>query len=335
MRFLLPQLLLLIIPCLIVAGIALQMPRIRQRQLMKLGDVPLTRTLLNRAGTSRRGIVRHLLWLIAAVALVLAMARPVWGQEIELVPRGEVAVMLMLDVSRSMNAQDVSPSRLERTRLFAVDVVRRLTGTEIGLMLFAGRAILQSPLTTDLNTIDLFIRNASSSATQRQGTNFQAAFELANKSLNSLYATTRFVLLLTDGEDHEGGLEPVLQGLSDQQVRVIVVGVGTESGATVPLEGGSTLRDGDGVEVISRLNEQSLRDIAERTGGVYWSLVDAETNTELFAQLFRSTNQVEGGTGSNVIEVERFGIFVLLAVVALALEFALRLQPSVQIGEAK
>jgi len=97
-----------------------------------------------------------------------------------------------------MNAQDVSPSRLERTRLFAVDVVRRLTGTEIGLMLFAGRAILQSPLTTDLNTIDLFIRNASSSATQRQGTNFQAAFELANKSLNSLYATTRFVLLLCD-----------------------------------------------------------------------------------------------------------------------------------------
>jgi len=79
------------------------MPRIRQRQLMKLGDVPLTTTLLNRAGTSRRGIVRHLLWLIAAVALVLAMARPVWGQEIELVPRGEVAVMLMLDVSRSMN----------------------------------------------------------------------------------------------------------------------------------------------------------------------------------------------------------------------------------------
>lgn len=335
MRFLLPQLLLLIIPCLILAGIAIQMPRIRQRHLMKLGDIALIATLLNKAGTSRRGIVRHLLWLIAVVALVLAMARPVWGQEIELVPRGEVAVMLMLDVSRSMNAQDVSPSRLERTRLFAVDVVRRLAGTEIGLMLFAGRAILQSPLTTDLNTIDLFIRNASSSAIQRQGTNFQAAFELANQSLKSPYATTRFVLLLTDGEDHEGGLEPVLQGLSDQQVRVIVVAVGTESGAAVPLEGGSILRDGDGVEVISRLNEQSLRDIAERTGGVYWSLVDAEANMESFAQVFRSTDQAEGGTGSNVIEVERFGIFVLLAVLALALECVLRLQSPVQMGEAK
>ncbi len=335
MRFLLPQLLLLIIPCLIVAGIAIQIPRSRQRQLMKLGDLSLIATLLNRTGTSRRGIVRHLLWLIAAAALVLALARPVWGQEIELVPRGEVAVMLMLDVSRSMNAQDVSPSRLERTRLFAVDIMRRLSGTEVGLMLFAGRAILQSPLTTDLNTIDLFIRNASSTAIQRQGTNFQAAFELASQSLNSPYATTRYVLLLTDGEDHEGGLEPVLQGLSDQQIRVIVVGVGTESGAVIPLEGGSILRDGDGVEVVSRLNEQSLREIAERTGGVYWSLVDAEVNAETFTQLFRSTTQIEGSTGSNVIEVERFGVFVLLAVLALALESSLRLQPPVQMRAVK
>ena len=335
MRFLLPQLLLLIIPCLIIAGIAIQIPRSRQRQLMKLGDLSLIATLLNRAGTSRRGIVRHLLWLIAAAALVLALARPLWGQEIELVPRGEVAVMLMLDVSRSMNAQDVSPSRLERTRLFAVDIMRRLSGTEVGLMLFAGRAILQSPLTTDLNTIDLFIRNASSSAIQRQGTNFQAAFELASQSLNSPYATTRYVLLLTDGEDHEGGLEPVLQGLSDQQIRVIVVGIGTESGAVVPLEGGSILRDGDGVEVVSRLNEQSLREIAERTGGVYWSLVDAEVNAETFTQLFRSTTQIEGSTGSNVIEVERFGVFVLLAVLALALESSLRLQPPVQMRAVK
>jgi len=302
---------------------------------MKLGDLSLIATLLNRAGTSRRGIVRHLLWLIAAAALVLALARPLWGQEIELVPRGEVAVMLMLDVSRSMNAQDVSPSRLERTRLFAVDIMRRLSGTEVGLMLFAGRAILQSPLTTDLNTIDLFIRNASSSAIQRQGTNFQAAFELASQSLNSPYATTRYVLLLTDGEDHEGGLEPVLQGLSDQQIRVIVVGIGTESGAVVPLEGGSILRDGDGVEVVSRLNEQSLREIAERTGGVYWSLVDAEVNAETFTQLFRSTTQIEGSTGSNVIEVERFGVFVLLAVLALALESSLRLQPPVQMRAVK
>ncbi len=329
MRFLIPQLLVLIILCLLVAGIAIQMSRIRQRQLNKLGDEPLIAVLVSKAGSSRRMFVCHVLWLMTAVALVLALARPVWGQEIEPIPRGDVAVMLALDVSRSMNAQDIAPSRLERARLFAADVMRRLTGTEVSFMLFAGRAIMQAPLTTDLNTIELFIRNASSTAIQRQGTNLQAAFQLARQNLNSPYATTRFVLLLTDGEDHEGSLNPILQDLSDQQIKVIVVGIGTESGASVPLEGGSLLRDQDGVEVTSRLNVESLRVIAERTGGAYWSLTDAEADVESFAGIFRSGTLTESRTTSNVIEVERFGIFVLLAVVSLVLEAGLRFRPTV------
>jgi Ca-activated chloride channel family protein len=325
-RFLLPELLLLLLPVMIVAGVAFAMQQRRQQAWGKLGDRALINALIDSPRSRRRRLVRHALWLMAAAALVLALARPVWGQEIEPIPTGDVAVMIALDVSRSMNAQDVAPSRLERARLFATDVLRRLRGTEVGLMLFAGRAILQAPLTTDLSTIDLFLRNASTSAIQRQGTNLAEAFDLASRNLNSPYATSRYILLLTDGEDHEGGLAPALQSLREQQIEVITVGVGTEAGVEVPLEDGTPLRDRDGAEVVSQLNAAQLRSIAEQTGGSYWSLGDAEANTESFAGQFRSTVQAEGGTASNVIEVERFALFVLLALVALSLETILNLK---------
>jgi Ca-activated chloride channel family protein len=326
-RFLSPELFLLFIPALIVMGLAVRSRRKRRLQLAALGDRSLIDALIESPLSNRRVIVRHGLWLLAAFALVLALARPVWGQEIEPVPTGDVAVMLMLDVSRSMNAQDIAPSRLERARLFAADIARRLRGAEVGLMLFAGRAIVQAPLTTDLNSIELFIRNASSIAIQRQGTNFQEAFDIASRNLNSPYATSRYILLLTDGEDHSEGLEAALQSLREQQINVIAVGIGTEQGAAVPSDSsGAPLRDRDGTEVVSRLNPTELRSIADQIGGSYWSLTDAEANAEAFARVFASSTAGEGGTGSNVIEVERFALFILLALVALALETGLSMR---------
>jgi Ca-activated chloride channel family protein len=335
-RLLAPEWLLLSIPLLIVVGLAWRAQVGRRAQLAALGDQSLIDALINFPRSRRRAILHHALWMLTGLAVVVALARPVWGQEIETVPTGDVAVMMVFDVSRSMNAQDIAPYRLERARLFAAEVVRRLSGSEVGLMLFAGDAILQAPLTTDLNTIQLFTRNASTNAIQRQGTNLQEALTLASRYLQSPYATSRYILLLTDGEDHEGELDPALQALRDQQIRVVTVGVGTPAGSTVPAEPGSTvaLRDRAGADVISQLDSELLRSIADQTSGAYWSLTDAEANLESFTQTFQSTTHIEGGTQANVVEVERFALFVLLALIPLGLDTWLVWKPSARVEPA-
>ena len=222
-------------------------------------------------GWRRFGYLTGLAWLI------LALARPQWGaSEVSVTQRG-YDVVIALDISRSMLAQDVTPSRLERAKSELTSFLRRQVDGRVGLVLFAGAAFVQCPLTTDLATAEIFLQMAAPDMISAQGTALASALRVSREVLQSgrgahEAGSFQAVLLVTDGEDLEGDWEQEAQACRRDGITVIPVGVGEESGGLVPLadEQGRPagfLRDADGGLVLSRLDLASLDRLAAIAGG--------------------------------------------------------------------
>lgn len=298
--------------------------RIRHAKLLRMGESTLLSSLMPPHKSSQH-LWKSALWLAALVSLIVALARPVWGQDVTTVELEGVSVMIVLDVSKSMNAQDIAPSRLERAKLAINDLFAVLAGNELGMILFAGTPFVQLPLTLDTTSANTFIQAASTDAITRQGTNINAAISLAVDSFSDLTSSQRIIVLMTDGENHEEDPLAAVSVAAEQGIIIHTIGYGSTEGAPIPI------RDANGVEigyqmdqagnlVSSKLDEAPLRIIAERTGGTY----QQATSTGLeIANLIDSINQVDTadlGVRTESKGIERFSIFVLLAVVALALD---------------
>jgi len=236
-----------------------------------------------------------------------------------------ISVVVVLDVSNSMAAQDILPDRLERAKISAREFFRQMTGNEIGLVLFAGSALVYFPLTTDTNTAATFLNSVSTNTISAQGTALDRAIDLALDTFAPKRPAARVVVLMSDGENHEGDIEPVIERAVDMDVVVYTIGFGSTDGAPVPV-----LNDrdeivtykalSDGQLVLSYLEEDTLRFIAEQTGGFYQR---ATGNQVEIANLVQAIEQIETGSLDSRIEsrgIERFGIFVLVAIIALMLE---------------
>lgn len=212
---------------------------------------------------------------IAVLALlILAAARPQWGVgEVEVEQEG-IDVVIALDISRSMLADDVAPSRLARAKAELDGLIDSFDGDRVGLVFFAGAAFTQCPLTVDYAAARLFLSQADPSMISAQGTSLAVAVRTALGLFDDEGGRSRVVLAVTDGEDFEGGLAEVRQELQDRHVALYAVGIGTAEGAPVPLEDDygrrqGFMRDREGKVVISRLEEAELISIVQASGGVY------------------------------------------------------------------
>jgi len=189
--------------------------------------------------------------------------------------------MIALDVSKSMWAEDVKPSRLEIAKEFTTSLIDRMDEDRVGLVLFAGRAFLQMPLTTDIAVAKLYTSNASPDAVPVQGTVVGDALQLCASSLDAKEKKYKAVILISDGEDHDPNSVRILQQLANTGVIVHTIGVGTAEGSPIMEPGaGDFKKDINGQTVISKLNEPELRLIAEQTGGSYWHLDNAEATAK-------------------------------------------------------
>jgi len=248
----------------------------RRRALVSLAASP---RLLEKVapGASLRGpLLRGALSVGGLLLLALALLQPQLGKANERVQRKGIDLVVAIDASRSMLARDVLPSRLERVRLELGGLIDRLHGDRIGLVTFAGQAFVQCPLTSDYGAARLFLRAIDPDAMPAQGTAIAEALQTAGRMLRSADrgAKTKVVLLLSDGEDHEGDVVAAAEALQAEGVRVYALGVGSKEGTPVPVLGPdgsvqSYLRDRDGRPVVTRLEEAQLRQIAELTGGAY------------------------------------------------------------------
>ncbi len=240
--------------------------------------MPLTRPL--------RKIWKQLLWLMALACFMIAFAEPKWGYHFEDVVRKGVDIFLLVDVSNSMLAEDIKPNRLERAKRKIYDLLKMSQGDRIGLIVFAGRAVVLCPLTLDYQAIHQFLESLSPDLIPIQGTDLSGALELAFKSFKDP-KTQKALIAFTDGEDQNPNFSKGIDRLKEQKIPLYILGFGTPEGAPIPLpkgEGGFK-RDDAGNLVISKLAEKSLMQLASATGGDYVrSVTSDEDLNELYAK---------------------------------------------------
>jgi Ca-activated chloride channel family protein len=255
------------------------------RYLDRVADQSLLETLLpNQQRLNHRRRARDILILLSGFAFLIALARPQWGFTWqESVKRG-VDIVVAVDVSHSMLAEDIKPSRLVRAQREVMDLLDQLKGDRVGLVSFAGTAYLESPLTLDYSAFRGFLQSLSPELIPIQGTNIEAAIRISIEALKQrnkgLVSTNRsnVIVLITDGENFEGDIESAGKIASDEHIKIYIIGVGTANGAPIPGRSGYR-RDDSGELVLTKLHESSLRKLAKATGGTYVSSITSDQDT--------------------------------------------------------
>ena len=258
-------LLLLIVPLLFVVY-ALWL-RSRRKRIEKLGDPQMVEKLIPDASTGK-GWLKITLLALAWIFFVIGLARPQTGARLKEHESKGAEVMIALDVSNSMLAEDYSPNRLERSKLAISRLVDKLAGDRVGLVVFAGQAFVQLPITTDYVSAKIFLNSTNTSSVPVQGTALADAISTCARSFSTQSEKSRAIILITDGEDHEGDVLEVAQSVAETGIRIYCVGVGSPAGKPIPAEGG-LMKDKDGNIVVTKLDEDILRQIAGVGGGKY------------------------------------------------------------------
>ena len=295
--------------------------RRRRAAVAALGDTALIRRLsvsVNRPG--RR--VRTWLWLLVIALAVIALARPQWGSEVRILEQEGVQIMVALDISNSMLAQDSRPNRLGRARLEIMDLMSRLGGDEVGLVLFSGASFIQFPLTFDYSSARSFLDVANPGLISRPGTAIGSAIDTALAGFDQQRASQKVIIVMTDGEDHEGEALVAASRAAEQGVIIYTVGFGSPEGEPIPEydSAGQVVgfkRDDRGEVVLSILNEDTLQKIALAADGKYYPVGAGGTPiADLVADL-DSLQKAKVQSEFETRRVERFQLFLAVALLAL------------------
>ena len=326
MSFGAPYMLFVLLAVPALAGFAWWAFRRRSAAIRRIGE-PALIALLSAAvdGPMRR--VRLALWFVGVVLLIVALARPQWGSDIEIVETRGLQIMVVLDVSRSMLAADVEPTRLDRAKLEVADLISRLDGDAVGITLFSGASFVQLPLTTDYATARAYLNNARPDAITRQGTVIGEAIETAMIGFSDKRESQKVIVIMSDGEIHEeqnapDPIEAARQASGDGTV-IYTVGFGSPEGAPIPKhdERGNVTgphMDRDGNPVVSRLDESLLQQIAEAGGGRYYRAGD-NGGVAAIADEIETFQDETFRSEFSQRRVERFQLFLLLGALSLFL----------------
>jgi Ca-activated chloride channel family protein len=293
----------------------------KQRDMERLAD----RDLLDRltASVSRRGQLAKTILVVAAVGLlVTALARPQFGSRVETVRREGRDVLIALDLSASMVAEDMAPNRLEKAKFAIADLIDQLDGDRVGLVAFAGEAFVQSPLTLDYGAARLFLNAMEPDMMSVQGTNLGQAIAVALDAFAATERRHRVLVVITDGEDHEGEVDDAITRATDEGVVIYTVGIGSTDGVPIPDfdaagQAQGFKRDGDGAVVTTRLDEATLMTLAERTGGTYYRASPGGTELAVLAEELAGGEGREFESEQVTLFDEQYQLFLGLALVLL------------------
>jgi Mg-chelatase subunit ChlD len=256
---------LLLVPAVLI-GYAL-LRRLRRRRVRRFGDEALVRALMP-SWSSAKGWWRTVLFCLGFAAFIIGMARPLIGAKLVERETKGAEIMICLDVSNSMLAQDYSPDRLSRAKLAISRIVDRLQGDRIGLIIFAGTSFVQLPITTDYVSAKMFLNSIDTQSVPVQGTAIGEALRTAAKSFSLQSEKSRAIVVITDGENHEDDAVDIARQVAETGIRIYTIGVGSVQGQPIPKDG-ELMKDKDGNIVVTRLDEESLRRIAAVGNGAY------------------------------------------------------------------
>ena len=265
-----------IIPCLLLLMYAVFL--LKKKRIEKVGDPNLVARLMPDSSTKRTWL-KNALVLIGLLFTLFAASNPQWGTKKEKIKAQSADIFIAFDISQSMMAQDISPSRLERAKRFTEKLIRNLKGDRVGLIYFAGDAYLQMPLTNDYAAAELFVKSANPNLAGTQGTAIDEAIDLAMKAYEEDVKHQRALIIISDGEDHDEDAISMAKEGADAGLVIYTIGVGTETGAYIPfVNRGRTefKKDDQGAPVMSKLNIPNLQEIARSGGGEFYLVNQGE-----------------------------------------------------------
>lgn len=293
--------------------------KLRRKKLLRFGEMSLVSRLMPNVSKIRPSVK---FWLsVAALALMIVMlARPQMGSKISHEERNGIETIIAMDISNSMLAEDVVPSRLQKSKMLVENLVDHFTNDKIGLVVFAGDAFVQLPITTDYVSAKMFLQDINPSLIQTQGTDIARAISLSMNSFTQQKGLGKAVILITDGEDHEGGALEAAKEAKKKGINVFILGVGSSNGAPIPLGNGDYMRDNAGNTVMTALNEQMCRDVAKAGSGTY---IHVDNTSDAQEKLNDELSRLQKGETDNVVYSEyneQFQAFALLALILLIIE---------------
>ena len=308
--------LLLLVP-IIPAGHAIAMA-MRKRRINRFGDPRMVAQLMPHYSRAK-GWVRIILFTLAFFFFVIGLARPQIGAKLSERQTKGAEIMICLDVSNSMLAQDYTPCRLERAKLAISSLVDKLHDDRIGLIIFAGSSFVQLPVTTDYVSAKMFLSSIDAGSVPVQGTAIGDAIHTAMKSFSAQSEKSRVIILISDGENHEDDAVAAARDAAQAGIRIYTVGVGSAAGQPVPVDG-ELLRDKDGNIVVSRLDEKTLRQVADAGGGAYIQAGNEEFGLN---PIINDIRAMEGELFSSVVFEEydeQYMYFFAIALILLVIE---------------
>lgn len=241
----------------------------KKKAIRRFGDPTLMAALMPEVSKYRPN-VKSAIMLIAIGLFAVLLARPQFGSKLKIVKRQGIEVIIALDISNSMLAQDIQPSRLEKAKRIVSQLVDKMQNDKVGMIVFAGDAFTQLPITSDYISAKMFLETIDPSLLSKQGTAIGAALDLANRSFTPNEGVGRTVILITDGENHEGGVNEAIKHATEKNIQINVLGIGSPEGSPIPSEKRNDYRrDREGNIIITRLNEQMCQEIAKNGKGIY------------------------------------------------------------------
>ena len=292
----------------------------KKRTIKKIGDENLVREMIKNYSPQRFAL-KFVLILVAFTCGVFALANLRSPKGVEKVNRNGIDVMIALDVSKSMLAQDIKPNRLERAKQALSKLIDKLSNDRVGIVVFAGRAYLQMPLTGDHGAAKMYLNSASTDVVPTQGTVISDALKMCYSSFNSKEKKYKAVVLISDGEDHDEGALKVAGQMADEGIAVNTVGIGSPQGSTIFDElTNQEKQDANGNIVITKLNEDELKKIAEKGNGSYQLFTNTDNLVTNLDQQLGSMDQRTVIEDSLVNYKNYFPCFLMLALILLVVE---------------
>ena len=321
-KFANPNALFLYILLLFVVGIYFYAGHRRKSALRKYGDPELLAALMPEV-SSHRPQIKFWITFVALCFMVLLIARPQFGSKVETVKRHGIETVIALDISNSMLAEDVAPNRLEKSKNIISKLVDSFEDDKVGLIVFAGDAFIQLPITSDFISAKMFLESINPSLITRQGTNIKAAIDMATRSFTPREGVGKAVIIITDGENHEGGATEAAKAAAEKGMSVYVMGVGSLEGSPIPTGRNDFRRDKQGNVIVTKLNEKMCQEIAAAGNGVYIRIDNTNNAQKILQKEIDKLAKADIETAVYSEYDEQFQAVAWIALVLLLLEMLL------------
>lgn len=314
-RFANPQMLWLLIVAVLLIALFMVSGHLSNKALARFGNISLLRPLMEGVSQPKRRI-KFTLQVVALICLIIAVARPQFGSKLETVKKEGIEVMVCLDISNSMLAEDIAPNRLEKAKRMLTRLLDQTKNDQVGLVVFAGDAVVQLPITNDFVSAKMFLESISPGNISAQGTAIGEAINLAARSFTPKEETSKAIILITDAENHEDDAAGAAGAAYEMGIPTHVIGIGSLQGSVIPDGSGvrnSIRKDSQGNPITTRLDEKIAREVAEAGHGVY---AHADNSNSAINAVIESLHQMQSAELESHVYAEYDDQFFWFAFVA-------------------